>query len=54
MFGHFLKQKRKKKKEIGRQKKNNNNNRLIKDRIIRDIRTSFEQQEEKIIINLKE
>ena len=53
MFGHFLKQKRKKKKEIGRQKKKINN-RLIKDRIIRDIRTSFEQQEEKIIINLKE
>ena len=51
MFGHFLKQKRKKRKKLGdKKKKKKINNRLIKDRIIRDIRTSFE----KIIINLKE
>ena len=48
----FWNKKGKKRKKLGDKKKINN--RLIKDRIIRDIRTSFEQQEEKIIINLKE
>ena len=41
IFGHFLKQKKKKKIE-----KKNQNERIIKDRIIRDIRTRFEQEEE--------
>ena len=41
MFGHFLKHKKKKKIEKKKQ-----NERIIKDRIIRDIRTLFEQQEE--------
>ena len=36
IFGHFLKQKKKKK----------HNERIIKDRIIKDTRTLFEQQEE--------
>ena len=49
----FWNKKGKKRKKLG-DKKKKINNRLIKDRIIRDIRTSFEQQEEKIIINLKE
>ena len=42
IFGHFLKQKKKKKIE----KKKEHNKRIIKDRIIRDIRTLFEQEEE--------
>ena len=41
IFGHFLKLKKKKKIEKEKQ-----NERIIKDRIIRDIRTLFEQQEE--------
>ena len=36
IFGHFLKQKKKKK----------HNERIIKDRIVRDIRTRFEQEKE--------
>ena len=45
-FAHFLKQKKKKKrkKEIGGKKETNE--RLIKDRITRDIRTLFEQEEQ--------
>ena len=42
IFGHFLKQKKKKKIEKKKQ-----NERIIKDRIIRDIRALFEQQQEK-------
>ena len=41
IFGHFLKQKKKKKIEIKKR-----NERIIKDRIIKDIRTHFKQQEE--------
>ena len=37
IFGHFLKQKKKKKKH---------NERIIKDSIIKDIRTLFEEEEE--------
>ena len=37
IFGHFLKQKKKKKKH---------NERIIKDTIIKDIRTLFEEEEE--------
>ena len=40
IFGHFLKQKKKNKIEKKKQ-----NERLSKDRIIRDIRTLFEQEE---------
>ena len=36
IFGHFLKQKKKK----------NQNKKIVKDRLIRDIRTLFEQEEE--------
>ena len=42
IFGNFLKNKKKKKKE----KTKEYDGRLIKDKIIRDIRTLFEQQEE--------
>ena len=41
IFGHFLKQEKKKKIE-----KKKHNERIIKDRIIKDIRALFEQQEE--------
>ena len=40
-MAHFLKQKRKKKKE-----KKKHNERIIKDRIIKDIRALFEPEEE--------
>ena len=42
IFGHFLKLKKKKKID----KKQEHNERLIKDRIIRDIGSLFEQQED--------
>ena len=42
IFGLFLKQKKKKKIE----KKKKQNKRIIKDGLIRDIKTLFEQQEE--------
>ena len=45
IFGHFLKQKKKKGKEEIREKKGTND-RLIKDKIIRDIRTFFEQEDD--------
>ena len=42
VFGHFLKKKRRRKKKKGIREKN----RLIKDRIIRYIRTLFEKEED--------
>ena len=42
----FQNRKRKKRKKEIREKKEENNNRLIKDRIIRDIRTLFAQEED--------
>ena len=48
MFGNFLKQKKKKKKErYQKKKRKNKRKRIIKNKIIRDIGTFFEQQEEK-------
>ena len=41
VFGHFLKQEKKKKIEKEKQ-----NERIIKDRIIRDIRTLFKQEQQ--------
>ena len=46
IFGHFLKQKKKKKERRKLEKKKEINDILIKDRIIRDIRTLFEEEEE--------
>ena len=41
IFGHFLKPKKKK----SRQKRKSSNENIINDKIIRDIRTLFEQEE---------
>ena len=42
IFGHFLKQKKKKKKEKNQRKRKKHNEIIIKDRVIRNIRTLFE------------
>ena len=52
MLGHFIRQKKKKRKKENGEKKETND-RLIKDRISRDVRRLFEQQEEKDCYKLK-
>ena len=44
--GYFLKQKKKKKNERNKRKKKEHNERLIKDGVVRDIRTRFEREED--------
>ena len=46
IVGYFLKQKKKKKKERSKRKKKEHNERLIKDGVVRDIRTLFQREED--------
>ena len=46
IVGYFLKQKKKKKKERNKRKKKEHNERLIKDGVVRDIRTLFQREED--------
>ena len=46
IFGNFLKQNKKTKERKELEKKKKQNERLIKEKMVRDIRTVFEQEED--------